>query len=251
MPARLTLTVLGSGDSLSSGGRNQSGYLIEAGDSRLLLDAGVTTLASLKCQRIDPASLDLVVLSHLHGDHLAGLPFLYHEFQQLGSRKTPLRVAGPGGVERKVESIYRAIYPLRKGRSRRFRIEYLSLSPGRRFHPDGPGGLVIVPFRVKHQKGRLSLGYRIVWNGRSLAYSGDTGWFPGLPRCVRGADLFLCECTQVEPESPKHLSLRELRRHRRRFDVGAILLTHLGPDLALRRSIAGFRTARDGMRIRV
>ena len=251
MPSRLTLTVLGSGDSVGSGGRNQSGYLIEAGGSRLLLDAGVTSLVSLKRHRIDPASLDLVVVSHLHGDHVAGLPFLYHEFQHFGSRAAPLKVAGPRGVEARVESIYRSIFPPRKGQARRFRVDYVRLTPGRSFRPDGKKGPEIMPFRVKHQKGRVNLGYRIRWRGRGLAYTGDTGWFPGLPKCVRGADLFLCECTQAERGSPRHLSLRELREHRESFEVGAILLTHLGPDLARRRSLAGFRAARDGMQIRV
>src|SRR5207249_6024489 len=97
MAGRLTLTVLGSGDAFGSGGRNQSGYLVQARGFCMLMDCGVTTLVSLKRHRVDPTSLDLVLLTHLHGDHVAGLPFLFHDFKHAGFRKSPLRVAGPRG----------------------------------------------------------------------------------------------------------------------------------------------------------
>lgn len=251
MSRQLTLTVLGSGDPFGSGGRNQSGYLIQAGESRWLLDCGVTTLVALKRLGVDPASLDLVLLTHLHGDHVAGLPLLYHEFQHLRRRASPLGVAGPRGVKTRVEGIYRVLFPFKPGNGRRFRVVYKVLSPNRPFMPAGPGGPQVFPFPVRHQGNRMNFGYRIRWRGRELAYSGDTGWFPALPERVRGAHLFVCECTHAAKQSEKHLSLSELRANRRGLDVGTLLLTHLGPELACRRRIPGFKLARDGMTIRV
>lgn len=251
MSPQLMLTVLGSGDPFSSGGRNQSGYLIQAGNSRWLLDCGVTTLVSLKRMGVDPASLDLVLLTHLHGDHVAGLPFLFHEFQHLRGRSSPLEIAGPRGVKTRVEGIYRVLFPPKPGNGRRFRVNYRILEPHRPFLPAGPRGPRVLPFPVRHQGDHLNFGYRVRWRGRELAYSGDTGWFPALPEQVRGADLFLCECTHASKRSDKHLSLSELRANRQGLEVGALLLTHLGPELARRRRIPGFKLARDGMTIRV
>jgi ribonuclease BN (tRNA processing enzyme) len=247
----LKLTVLGSGDPFGSGGRNQSGYLIQAGAARWLLDCGVTTLVSLKRLGVDPASLDLVLLTHLHGDHVAGLPLLFHEFQHLSGRATPLTVAGPRGVKTRVEAIYKVLFPAKPGNGRRFRVNYEVLEGNRRFFPAGPGGPQVVPFPVRHQASRMNFGYRISWRGRELAYSGDTGWFPALAEQVRGAHLFLCECTHASKQSGKHLSLSELRANRKGLEVGTLLLTHLGPELARRRHIPGFKLARDGMTIRV
>ena len=251
MAGRLTLTVLGSGDAFGSGGRNQSGYLVQARGFCMLMDCGVTTLVSLKRHRVDPTSLDLVLLTHLHGDHVAGLPFLFHDFQHAGFRKTPLRVAGPRGLKRRVEGIHRILFPPKREETRRFRAHYFSLRPGRPFQPAGRAGPEILPFRVRHQNAREDFGYRVRWKARDLAYTGDTGWFPQLPDRVRGAHLLLCECTQNSRGSRKHLSLAELREHRRELEVGSILLTHLGPELAGRRRISGFRLARDGMKILV
>jgi len=251
MPSRLMLTVLGSGDPFGSGGRNQSGYLVQAGSCRMLLDCGVTTLVSLKRLRVDPASLDLVLLTHLHGDHVAGLPFLYHDFQHLSRRTRTLQVAGPRGVKKRIETLYRVLFPPKRGRPRRFRVDYVALPPSRSYLPAGPAGPEILPFRVHHQGNRMNFGYRLRWKGRDLAYSGDTGWFSGLADRVKGADLFLCECTHTGKGSGKHLSLPELKANRQSLRVGSILLTHLGPGLARRRRIAGFRLARDGMKIQV
>jgi ribonuclease BN (tRNA processing enzyme) len=246
MSRRMKLTILGSGDPFCSGGRNQSGYLLEAGDFRILLDCGVTTLAALKRLGLDPAALDLVLLTHLHGDHVAGLPFLYHEFKHLRHRVKPLLVAGPSGVKSRIETLHRVLFPSKGGKRRRFEVSYRVLVSGRPFSPAGREGPGISPFRVRHQRGRINFGYRIGWKGRELAYSGDTGWFPELPSLVRGANLFLCECTYPSGKSGKHLSLEELRGNRDNFQVGSILLTHLGPDLARRRPISGFPMAKDG-----
>ena len=96
-----------------------------------------------------------------------------------------------------------------------------------------------------------SLGYRVEIAGRRLVYTGDTGWFPALPRVTRGAHLLLCECTHRKGASTEHLCLTDLQANRRRLGAGRILLTHLGPDLVKLRSLPGFRLARDGMKVRV
>jgi len=251
MGTPVTLRVLGSGDPFGSGGRNQSGYLLEAGSRRILLDCGASTLASLKRHRVDTASVDLVLLTHFHGDHVVGLPFLYHEYQHVTLRRSPLLVAGPSGVRRRVEAIYRVLYPGALDSFLRYRVDYRALAAGRSFRPPGMKGVQVVPFRVRHQAGHLNLGYRVLISGRRIVYTGDTAWFDGLVRFARGADLLLCECTHRQRESAKHLSLPDLLANRDRLRARRILLTHLGPDLAHLTSLRGFRLARDGMKIRI
>ena len=248
---RVILTVLGSGDAFGSAGRNQSGYLVQAGKLLLLLDCGVTTPAALQKAGVDPAEVDFILLSHLHADHLGGVPILYHAFQQVRPPRRTLRIAGPPGIRARIEAIYRVLYPPRREKPRRFKVRYLPLTAYRPFLPAGASGPRIIPFPVRHQDNRRNFGYRLRWRGRELAYSGDTGWFPELPERIRGADLFLCECTHDRRDNRKHLSLQELRELRGSLEVGAVLLTHLGPDLAARRSVPGFRLAHDGMKVRV
>ncbi len=247
----VTLQVLGSGDPFGSGGRNQSGYLVESGSRRVLLDCGAPTVASLKRYSVDTAGVGLVLLTHFHGDHVAGLPFLYHDYRHVTLRRDPLIVAGPPGLRRRVEAVCRALYPGTATSPRRFRVEYRVLRADVPFHPARMKGIRVIPFRVRHQASGIDYGYSLEIGGRRIVYSGDTAWFDDLARVTRGADLFLCECTHRRRASAKHLSLSDLRANRMRLGVRRILLTHLGPELAHLRSLPGFRLARDGMKIRV
>src|ERR1044071_3245541 len=103
----MKLTILGCGDAFGSGGRNNSGYLVEAGGRMFLLDCGPTTLLALKRAGFDPARIDAVFLSHLHGDHAAGLPFFFTDYLHEHPRARPLHVAGPSGTEERVRGMFR------------------------------------------------------------------------------------------------------------------------------------------------
>ena len=67
---------LGSGDAFGSGGRFQTCVLLSSADGQLLLDCGASSLIAMKRLGIDPSTIEAVVLTHLHGDHFAGIPFL-------------------------------------------------------------------------------------------------------------------------------------------------------------------------------
>jgi len=73
----MKLHILGCGDAFGSGGRNQSGYLVETADKIFLLDCGPTTLLALKRAGFDPRRIDTILLSHLHGDHFGGIAFFF------------------------------------------------------------------------------------------------------------------------------------------------------------------------------
>ena len=98
------LTVLGSGDAFGAGGRLHSAYLVEAPGQTFLLDCGPSILQSMKQLGRDPGAIDFVVLSHHHGDHFGGLPFLFMEYRYLHHRTRPLTVYGPPGTERRVRT---------------------------------------------------------------------------------------------------------------------------------------------------
>ncbi len=66
----------GSGDAFGSGGRWQTCIHLSGEGQVLLVDCGVTSLVALKAQGLDPDAVDSVAVTHLHGDHFGGLPFL-------------------------------------------------------------------------------------------------------------------------------------------------------------------------------
>ncbi len=82
----MKLHILGCGDAFGSGGRNQSGYLVETADKLFLLDCGPTSLLMLKRAGFDPRRVDTILLSHLHGDHFGGIAFFFIEYLYLRPR---------------------------------------------------------------------------------------------------------------------------------------------------------------------
>jgi len=83
---------IGSGDSFASGGRFQTCILVDADGYRFLIDCGATSLVALKRAGIDPGSIDAVLLTHFHGDHCGGVPYLILD-GQFTKRERPLVVA--------------------------------------------------------------------------------------------------------------------------------------------------------------
>lgn len=251
----LALTVLGTGDAFASGGHPHSCYLAEPlrreeGEARaLLIDCGPTAVPTLQGMNFDLGKIDLVLLTHHHGDHIAGIAFLYLNYQFMVRRETSLTVAGPPGTEEKCEEIFRANYgetaDLMK---RRFELNYIELVEDRE---QEVCGLNVLPKRVTHMRKGIPYGYRIRWKGRSFGLSGDTEWDENLIDLAEGTDLFLAECFSAGEKIPFHTSLKDLERESDRLRTRRLLLTHMGEDVR-RLTAAGkslFEAARDGQRI--
>ena len=188
-------TFLGSGDAFSAGGNYQAAYLVQGGGATFLLDCGSAALTSMKRQGIDPNIIDWIALSHLHGDHFAGLPYLFLEYTYERPRRRPLRIAGPPGTAERVWALYRAAYRELAEQPLPFNLEFTEMRPG---VPTMLDGVRIDPFRVPHQEKDISLGHRVRVDGRTILYSGDTGWTEDLITQSHDTDLFICECCFFE-----------------------------------------------------
>ena len=96
--APLTLEFIGCGDAFASGGRFQTCFLVRGGDRPVLIDCGASAPVALQQRGVDITGIGLVVVSHLHGDHFGGLPFLLLDAAYNRPRTSPLVVAGPPGI---------------------------------------------------------------------------------------------------------------------------------------------------------
>ena len=241
------LTIVGCGDAFASGGRLQTSFFLDLGELRLLIDCGATTLVGLHRVGIGPGSIDLVLLSHLHGDHFGGLPFLILN-EQFNSRRTrPLMIAGPEGTADRLKAARAVLFPGSENLTLTYPLPITALGPEAPFR-EGP--LSVRAVEVVHPSGAPALGLRLEAHGRVLAFSGDTGWTESLVPLADGADLLLCECHAWGTGTPSHLTHERLVAERARLRARRILLTHLGPDMVAGRTLA-FDAAADGMRIRL
>ena len=235
--------MIGTSDAFGAGGRRQSAYLLRAPGGSVLLDCGGTTASGLTALGIERDEIDAILLTHFHADHFGGIPLLVLGAHYADRRSRPLCIAGPRGVEKRVLEVARALGHSLDEHHLGFALRFLEIPTGATREV---GPVEARAFATFHSPESAPHGVVVRAGNRRVAYSGDTGWFDALPGEVNGADLFLCECTQVQPEFEYHLSLDELAERGRDFDCGRLVLTHLGAGMRALQDPRGFELADDG-----
>jgi ribonuclease BN (tRNA processing enzyme) len=239
------LVFVGTGDAFGSGGRRNSAILVRNGSHTLLLDCGPSTLSGLKELGIDPLEVDAVAITHYHGDHCGGLPFLLLDHHYERPRERPLTVLGPPGIAERTDAMS-ALFHYAPASEYRFELRFREFSPGTTLEA---AGMKVEPLPAHHHPDTKPHMLRVRSGGRSIFFTGDTGWHEGLPGAVGDADLFVCECVFMEEKFEYHLSHERLDRERARFTCARTILTHMGRNVLDELGSVRFDAAEDGLRV--
>jgi len=239
------VTFLGSGDAFGSGGRLQTCILVEAAQTRFLLDCGASSLIAMKKQGVSGSSIGAVLLTHLHGDHFGGIPFFILD-AQFSKREEPLLIAGPPGTESRVRAAMEALFPKSSETSQRFRLDFIELPLSTSC---AVGSVRVTAEPVVHFSGAHSLALRVECCGRTIAYSGDTEWTNSLLTVARGADLFICESYFFDKKVKFHLDYATLMERKSDLGCKRIVLTHMSEDMLGRLGDVDVEWAEDGKTI--
>jgi ribonuclease BN (tRNA processing enzyme) len=247
--AGLTLRVVGCGDAFGTGGRFNTCFHVAALGTQALIDCGASSFVALRQAGIEPADIDAVFITHLHGDHFGGVPFLLLDAAYNVPRTKRLTIAGPAGVEARVFAAFDALFPGSHERVRpRVPLAFLEWAAG---SGTAVGPFVVTPLPVSHPSGSTSFALRVESQGVVVGYSGDTEWVDALTDVARGADLFICECSSFDTPLPFHLSYVELVKRRQSLAAKRVLLTHLGRESFARRHEIDMEVAEDGLVIKI
>lgn len=244
--AEAEITFIGTSDAFGAGGRRQTAILLRSAEGGLLLDCGPTTCTGLAALGIPRDAVDAIAVSHFHGDHFAGIPLLLLAARYEDQRTRPITVAGPPGIERRLRELAVAMSHPFGGPEWSYPISFVELAPGSERRV-GPAQLSAFP--VHHNPEACPTGLAAALAGRRLVYSGDTGWFDGLGEHVRGADLFVCECTFHDRPYAFHLNWRQLAERRAELPARRLVVTHLGSEMSELRGKLDVETADDGLRL--
>jgi len=236
---------LGTGDAVGSGGRLQTCIQVLGRDQNFLIDCGATALPAMKRLGVNPASIGLILVSHLHGDHFGGIPFFVMD-AQFGRRINPLHVAGPPGIEARVKDALEVFFPGSSQIQRKFETRFSELPEG---EDTSLGELVVRPYGVIHPSGAVSYALRIKVGGKIIAYSGDTEWTDSLLEAACGADLFICEAYFFSKKIKYHLDYETILAHRLQFGCRRMILTHMNQDMLDRLKESELECAEDGREI--
>ena len=240
----MQLRFVGCGDAFGSGGRCNTCFHVTGERVNFLIDCGASSLPALKGQGIVRNDIDLVLITHFHGDHFAGLPFLLLD-AQFSRRTRPLTIAGPEGIETRLAEVMEALFENSSKTQQRFDLNVVSLSPGAsaRF-----GEVGVTPFAVVHaESGGPFLGYRIEAEGSVIAYTADTEWTEALIPLGRDADLLIAEAYTFDRPVRNHFSLKALEARLADIRPKRLILTHLSDDMLERLGSLSHETASDGL----
>jgi ribonuclease BN (tRNA processing enzyme) len=235
---------LGSGDSFGSGGRLQTCIMVDGARQRFVLDCGASSLIAMRAQGIEPNSIDAILLTHFHGDHCAGVPFVLMD-AMLGSKRTkPIVIAGPPGTAARMDALREVLFPGSHVMKPKFEVDFIEMEPWR---VNEVHGLRITPYPALHTPETAPTILRVEVDGKVVTYTGDTEWTDALITAADGADLFISECYYYEKRIKMHMNYMTLRAHLGDLRAKAIVLTHMSEDMLQHAAEVPELCATDGM----
>jgi ribonuclease BN (tRNA processing enzyme) len=240
----MKLQFVGCGDALGSGGRYNTCFHVTGERVNFLIDCGASSLPALKKSGISREGIDLILITHFHGDHFGGLPFFLLD-AQFTRRGRPLVIAGPQGIKRKLPDLMEALFENSSKTQQRFALEVVELKPQQTREL---GTVKVTPYPVVHgESGGPFLAYRIEAEGFIITYSADTEWTDMLIPAARNADLFICEAYYYDRVVKNHLDLKTLEQHLPAIAPKKLVLTHMSDDMLGRLGELQHTAASDGM----
>ncbi len=236
------VTLLGTGVPIPRPERFGPSTLVEAGEQKLLVDAGRGATIRLYQIGVPIGRIDALLLTHYHSDHVSGIPDLWLTGwlqSHYAARTKPFQVIGPTGAKNLMSHLERA-YEL----DIKIRIEDEKLAPEgaavvvAEFDQDGiiydQGGVKVIAFEVDHGAAiKPAYGYRIEYGGRVAVISGDTRYNENVVRYGAGADLLIHEVAIARPELMSDAYIQRIMAHHTTAREAGMVFARAKPRLAV------------------
>jgi ribonuclease Z len=210
----MRVTLLGTGTPFPIAERFGSAILVEAAGKKLLFDCGRGAVIRLAQAGVSPREIDDLFLTHLHSDHVVGIPDLWLSGWFLG-RDRPLRVWGPSGTRSMAKHLLHAFafdIRIRQGApdhlpAKGGEIDAKEVEQGKLYDD---GSVQVSAFLVDHGTVKPAFGYRLDYAGHSVVISGDTKFCQNLVDFARGADCLIHVAWSAGWKNPTPASKRSI-----------------------------------------
>jgi len=236
------VTLLGTGVPIPRPERFGPSTLIEAGDQKLLIDAGRGATIRLYQLGVSMGRIDALLLTHYHSDHTVGIPDLWLTGwlpPHFAKRTTPFHVIGPTGAKTLMAHLEKA-YALDiaiRTEDERLPAEGIAIAV-EEFAADGivyeRNGLRVIAFEVDHGEAiKPAYGYRIEYGSRAAVISGDTRFNANVIKYGAGADLMIHEVAIVRAELASEAYIQRIMAHHTTAREAGIVFERTKPKLAV------------------
>lgn len=246
---KVTLLGTGAGPPVNLD-RYEAGTLVEAGSQKLLFDCGRGVTMRLAQAGMNLGEVRRVFLTHLHSDHVVGIPDLFLTPWSAGSaRQQRFEVWGPAGTVDMMDNIQKAFafdIHMRRDVDEKFSREGISVSShdvkeGKIFEQDG---VTVTAFFVDHGPVKPALGYRVDYGGHTVVLSGDTRFSENLIKHSQNVDLLIHEtldgdALRANPGARSREQVESIIGHHTTPQEAGELFSRLKPKLAVYSHILG------------
>lgn len=204
---------LGTGGAVATKERDNMSFLIDNDETLILVDCSGTVIQKIKKFNYDPRKVTSILVTHIHPDHIYGLPSFVHS---LMLDKCLIRLFGSKETVQFCQDLL-DLYHLRDEKIKA-RIEFVSVDPGESF--ELKESLQCVAFNVPHSPSSLAFRFRFEDEKKELLYSGDTPLNPLLFKEASGIDYLLHDCSAPSRFFKKYPSLQTV--HTNSLELGKL-----------------------------
>jgi ribonuclease Z len=235
--SEIRVTLLGTGTPQPLMERFGPSILVQAGNETLLFDAGRGCLQRLRQIKVEYDKINALFLTHLHSDHIVGLPDLWLTGWLITKRAIPLKVFGPDGTKEMAEYLEKAFaYDIKirvqddKAPKEGGKLSVIEIQQGVIYEANG---VKVIAFEVDHGVVKPAFGYRIEYNGHSVVLSGDTKYSENLIKFAKGTDLLIHE-VMIAPDTLSKSDPRyNITQHHTTPKQAAQIFNEVKPKLAV------------------
>jgi ribonuclease BN (tRNA processing enzyme) len=225
----MKLTILGSGTTDPTTGRNEPGYLLEIGKDLILLDVGSGSKEHIQDSGYNYLKVNHILISHTHVDHVADLPALFWSWW-VRKKDKEIVVLGPKGFEKFIQRMGAVFFPKYEDYFQfRIKVKEMHNSVYKR---NGWKVKSVYTWKQGHTFSPYALAYRIEYKGKSLVYGADMCYdYPqSLVNISRNSDVLLIESAVPDQMADKgHLTPSRAAQIATEAKVKKLILTHFYP----------------------
>ena len=225
----IKFTFLGTGNAFSQDARLPSCYLLETKNNKILLDCGPSILIALNEVKVSTKEIDTVILSHLHADHSAGLPYLMLEDKWISKRKVPLKIYAPKGSKDHFRKLSNILYGKKDAEHLEEAFEFIDFDVTQKVEFSD---IKLEALEAIHTNSAKMI--YLETNNFSLGYSGDSAFHRESFKKLLKADLVIHESLTYDINVPNHVNYLELSEEIKSINIPSdkkIYLTHVSTNL--------------------
>jgi len=220
------ISFLGTGGSVATVERDNTSFLIKHSADHVLIDCPGSIVQKIKRLNVEPADIQTVLVTHIHPDHVYGLPSFIHSLMLTECQIDLL------GSERTINFCRRFLELFHLlDKKNKCRVRFIPLGPNQDFMI--ANSIECSTIKVPHNESSLAFGFRFNTSGPSMLYSGDTPVHPPLFESARGADYLIHDCSAPSrffEEYPalktKHANPIELGRYAQEAGIKCVIPCH-------------------------